>query len=165
MSLVILICASQTFGRHPMVTVTMMFRFRWKLWGSSGHLLADGSPDCTGCLEGIQLGLPTWVRYGKNVRFHGRRKVAEVSIHIFNDDDLNRIEPWNYDFLAASDAQFCHDNFVLAGDEILRQHREAFHLRVPEQEFRKKMGMMGAFLWKSRKTWDVPRFFWNLKQH
>lgn len=98
-------------------------------------------------MEGIQLGLPTWVRYGrKKVRFHGRRKVTEVSIHIFNDDDSNRIEPWNYDFLAASDAQICHGNFVLAGDEILRQHREAFHLRVPEQDFRKKMGMMGSFL-------------------
>ena len=44
------------------------------------------------------------------------------------------------DFIAASDAQICHDNFLLAGDEILRQHREAFHLRVPEQEFVKRWG-------------------------
>ena len=76
-----------------MVTVTMVFRFRWKpeglvaTYSLMGLLIAQAAA-IWNCLEGIQLGLPTWVRYGrKKVRFHGRRKVTEVSIHIFNADD------------------------------------------------------------------------------
>ena len=69
-------------------------RFRWKpegllaTYSLMGLLIAQAGAAIWNCLEGIQLGLPTWVRYGrKKVRFHGRRKVTEVSIHIFNADD------------------------------------------------------------------------------